>query len=140
MQLSPTVKPVEQHVDFLPGNSISSSQIIKTIAKWTRKETLLFNEIHKLQLSNQSKSTKGSNRPSQHSKHEIKLNQIMLGQSSRRVTFAWCKDCYCFYLACGSQMFIATLLFDCSISALAIIKKQNSPIIELFTHLPGNVS
>ena len=30
------------------------------------------------------------------------------------------------YLACVSQAFIATLLFDPSMSALPIIKKQNS--------------
>jgi hypothetical protein len=37
-------------------------------------------------------------------------------------------------LACGSQAFIATLLFDPSMSALPIIVKQNSPSVGLFTH------
>ena len=37
-------------------------------------------------------------------------------------------------LACGSQAFIATLLFDPSMSALPIIAKQNSPRVGLFTH------
>jgi hypothetical protein len=37
-------------------------------------------------------------------------------------------------LACGSQAFIATLLFDPSMSALPIIAKQNSPSVGLFTH------
>ena len=37
-------------------------------------------------------------------------------------------------LACGSQPFIATLLFDPSMSALPIIAKQNSPSVGLFTH------
>ena len=37
-------------------------------------------------------------------------------------------------LACGSQAFIATLLFDPSMSALPIIEKQNSPSVGLFTH------
>ena len=36
-------------------------------------------------------------------------------------------------VACGSQAFIATLLFDPSMSALPIIVKQNSPRIGLFT-------
>ncbi len=36
-------------------------------------------------------------------------------------------------LACGSQAFIATLLFDPSMSALPIIVKQNSPSVGLFT-------
>ncbi|WZY99354.1 hypothetical protein YC2023_071683 [Brassica napus] len=35
---------------------------------------------------------------------------------------------------CGSQAFIATLLFDPSMSALPIIVKQNSPSVGLFTH------
>ena len=39
------------------------------------------------------------------------------------------------YLACGSQAFIATLLFDPSMSALPIIVKQNSPRIGLLTPL-----
>ena len=38
-------------------------------------------------------------------------------------------------LACGSQAFIATLLFDPSMSALPIIPKQNSVSVGLFTHL-----
>jgi hypothetical protein len=37
-------------------------------------------------------------------------------------------------LACGSQAFIATLLFDPSMSALPIIPKQNSVSVGLFTH------
>ena len=37
-------------------------------------------------------------------------------------------------LACGSQAFIATLLFDPSMSALPIIVKQNSQSVGLFTH------
>ncbi|CAL6280552.1 unnamed protein product [Bathycoccus prasinos] len=37
-------------------------------------------------------------------------------------------------LACGSQAFIATLLFDPSMSALPIIAKQDSPSVGLFTH------
>ena len=37
-------------------------------------------------------------------------------------------------LACGSKAFIATLLFDPSMSALPIIAKQNSPSVGLFTH------
>ena len=36
-------------------------------------------------------------------------------------------------LACGSQAFIATLLFDPSMSALPIIEKQNSQSVGLFT-------
>ena len=36
-------------------------------------------------------------------------------------------------LACGSQAFIATLLFDPSMSALPIIVKQNSQSVGLFT-------
>ena len=36
-------------------------------------------------------------------------------------------------LACGSQAFIATLLFDPSMSALPIILKQNSESVGLFT-------
>ena len=38
------------------------------------------------------------------------------------------------YLACGSQAFIATLLFVPSMSALPIIAKQNSQSVGLFTH------
>ena len=37
-------------------------------------------------------------------------------------------------LACGGQAFIATSLFDPSMSALPIIAKQNSPSVGLFTH------
>ena len=37
-------------------------------------------------------------------------------------------------LACGSQAFIATLLFDSSMSALPTIVKQNSQSVGLFTH------
>src|SRR6202041_1884762 len=40
-------------------------------------------------------------------------------------------------LACGSQAFIATLLFDPSMSALPIIPKQNSVSVGLFTHYKG---
>jgi len=36
-------------------------------------------------------------------------------------------------LACGSQAFIATLLFDPSMSALPIIVKHNSQRVGLFT-------
>ena len=36
-------------------------------------------------------------------------------------------------LACGSQAFIATLLFDPSMSALPILEKQNSQMVGLFT-------
>jgi len=36
-------------------------------------------------------------------------------------------------LACGRQAFIATWLFDPSMSALPIIAKQNSPSVGLFT-------
>ncbi len=37
-------------------------------------------------------------------------------------------------LACGGQAFIATSLFDPSMSALPIIPKQNSVSVGLFTH------
>jgi hypothetical protein len=37
-------------------------------------------------------------------------------------------------LACGSQAFIATLLFDPSMSALPIIPMQKSVSVGLFTH------
>ena len=37
------------------------------------------------------------------------------------------------YLACGSQAFIATLLFDPSMSALPIIETQKSQSVGLFT-------
>ena len=37
-------------------------------------------------------------------------------------------------LACGSQAFIATLLFDSSMSALPIIDSQKSLSVGLFTH------
>ena len=37
-------------------------------------------------------------------------------------------------LACGSQAFIATVLFDPSMAALPIIPKQNSVSVGLFTH------
>jgi hypothetical protein len=37
-------------------------------------------------------------------------------------------------LACGSQAFIAMLLFETSMSAPPIIVKQNSPSAGLFTH------
>ena len=37
-------------------------------------------------------------------------------------------------LACGSQAFIATLLFDPSMSALPIIETQKSQSVGLFTH------
>ena len=37
------------------------------------------------------------------------------------------------YLACGRQAFIATWLFDPSMSALPIIQKQNSDSVGLFT-------
>ncbi|GBG89163.1 hypothetical protein CBR_g48871 [Chara braunii] len=37
----------------------------------------------------------------------------------------------------GCQAFIATLLFDPSMSALPIIVKQNSPSVGLFTHQQG---
>jgi hypothetical protein len=40
-------------------------------------------------------------------------------------------------LACGSQAFIATLLFDPSMSALPIIEKQNSQSVGLFTRQQG---
>jgi hypothetical protein len=40
---------------------------------------------------------------------------------------------YSLELACGSQAFIATLLFDPSMSALPIIVKQNSQSVGLFT-------
>jgi hypothetical protein len=39
----------------------------------------------------------------------------------------------CPYVACGGQAFIATSLFDPSMSALPIIAKQNSPSVGLFT-------
>ncbi|KAG8171374.1 hypothetical protein JTE90_014348 [Oedothorax gibbosus] len=50
-----------------------------------------------------------------------------------------CKRCQKSYhrdnwLVAG-QAFIATLLFDPSMSALPIIAKQNSPSVGLFTHL-----
>ena len=38
------------------------------------------------------------------------------------------------YLACGGQAFIATSLFDSSMSALPIIDSQKSPSVGLFTH------
>jgi len=37
-------------------------------------------------------------------------------------------------LACGSQAFTATLLFDPSMSALPILAKQNSLRVRLFTY------
>lgn len=37
-------------------------------------------------------------------------------------------------LACGGQAFIATPLFDSSMSALPIIVSQKSPSVGLFTH------
>ena len=40
-------------------------------------------------------------------------------------------------LACGRQAFIATRLFDPSMSALPIIAKQNSPSVGLFTLQKG---
>ena len=40
-------------------------------------------------------------------------------------------------LACGGQAFIATSLFDPSMSALPIIAKQNSPSVGLFTLQKG---
>jgi hypothetical protein len=40
-------------------------------------------------------------------------------------------------LACGSQVFIAMLLFCSSMSALPIIVSQKSPIVGLFTHEQG---
>ena len=40
-------------------------------------------------------------------------------------------------LACGSQAFIATLLFDSSMSALPIIASQQRPSVGLFIHQQG---
>ena len=40
-------------------------------------------------------------------------------------------------LACGSQEFIATLLFDPSMSALLITGMQKSQSVGLFTHSKG---
>ena len=40
-------------------------------------------------------------------------------------------------LACGCQAFIATQLFDPSMSALPIIVKQNSQSVGLFTRQKG---
>ena len=57
------------------------------------------------------------------------MGRLILSFCAISIKFSGSKE-----LACGSQAFIATLLFDPSMSALPIIPKQNSVSVGLFTH------
>ena len=61
--------------------------------------------------------------------HSIKIDNRLFDLNDCSLGFNGSKE-----LACGSQAFIATLLFDPSMSALPIIPKQNSVSVGLFTH------
>ena len=84
-------------------------------------------------LGMSSRQSRGITPPGAVSERSERCRALRLGGPLVRALPA-CKGGCPQELACGSQAFIATLLFDPSMSALPIIPKQNSVSVGLFTH------